>query len=143
MKFLFDEKDPICLPMAFNLISEIKPFIEKIKTVDFDEETAKQDKKNLFMTIAKRIMVEYPEETANLLSKFWILEEKELPVTNDDGEPVMDEQGKPLTERRMEDPPNVFKTLAAFCSSQAAIDFFACALPALAQLSGGFFRRSK
>ena len=135
MKFLFNCKDAECLPMAFGLISEIKPFIEKVKNIEVEDVAETADKKGVLMMIAKNIMVNYPEETARLLSKLWILEEADFPVLDANGEPIITAEGKPLTERRMEEPPNVFETMAAIMTSKSAIDFFASALPSLLQIS--------
>lgn len=143
MKFLFDMKDSQCLPMAWGLIAEIKPFIDKIKTVEFEEGTEKKSRKEIFMKMAENVMVKYPEDTSKILSKFWVLEEKDFPVLTDDGTPALKADGTPLTERRMEDAPNVFTTLAAFISSQPAIDFFASALPSLLQISKDILPRLK
>ena len=33
MRFIFDCEDEVCLPAAYRLVEEIKPFIEKMKTV--------------------------------------------------------------------------------------------------------------
>ena len=42
MRFIFDCEDEICLPAAYRLVDEVKPFIEKMKPVDVGE-----DDKNL------------------------------------------------------------------------------------------------
>lgn len=143
MKFLFNCKDAECLPMAYGLISEIKPFIEKVKNVEVEDGAEGKDKKSLLMLIAQNVMVNFPEETARLLAKLWVLEEADFPVLDKDGEPLLDTAGKPITERRMEEPPNVFETLAAIMTSKAAIDFFASALPSLLQISKSILPRSK
>ena len=52
MRFLFDCEDEICLPMAYRLVDEIKPFIEKVKKIDFEEGTEKKDRK----TVLKKIV---------------------------------------------------------------------------------------
>lgn len=143
MKFLFDCKDQECLPMAYNLISEIKPFIEKIKNIEIDENVEGKQKKDIFMLIAQNIMVNYPEETARLLAKMWILEEADFPLLDADGEPIKDVEGKPITERRMEDPPNAFETMASIMTSKAAIRFFTSALPSLLQILKSILPRLK
>ena len=33
MRFLFDCEDEICLPAAYRLVDEVKPFIDKMKAV--------------------------------------------------------------------------------------------------------------
>ena len=34
MRFLFDCEDEICLPAAYRLVDEVKPFIDKMKAVE-------------------------------------------------------------------------------------------------------------
>lgn len=110
MRFLFDCEDEICLPMAYKLVDEIKPFIDKVKEMDFEEGTEKKDRKAILKKIMENIMVKYPKETGELLSKMWVLENGEK-------------------------APNTFKTLATFFSNEVAIDFFTSVLPALLQIS--------
>jgi hypothetical protein len=129
--------------MAYNLISEIKPFIEKVKNVEVENEAEGSDKESVLMLIAQNVMVKFPEDTARLLSKLWVLEEADFPVLDKDGEPLKNNNGDPITERRMEEPPNVFETMAAIMTSKAAIDFFASALPSLLQISKSILPRSK
>lgn len=143
MKFLFNCKDTECLPMAYNLISEIKPFIEKVKNVEVEDGAEGSDKESVLMLIAQNVMVKFPEDTARLLAKLWVLEEADFPVLDKDGEPLKNANGDPITERRMEEPPNVFETMSAIMTSKAAIDFFASALPSLLQISKSIFPRSK
>jgi hypothetical protein len=109
MRFLFDCEDDICLPMAYKLVDEFKPFIDKVKDIDVDEETIK-DRKVAFKKILENIMVKYPKETGELLSKLWVLDEGEK-------------------------APNTFKTLAIFFSNEVATDFFTSVLPSLFTLS--------
>ena len=110
MRFLFDCEDEICLPVAYRLVDEIKPFIEKVKKIDFEEGTEKKDRKTVLKKIMENVMVKYPKETGELLSKLWILEKKEK-------------------------APNTFKTLATFFSNEVAVDFFTSVLPSLLQMS--------
>ena len=109
MRFLFDCEDAICLPMAYKLVDEFKPFLDKIKDVEVDEDTAK-DRKTVLKKVLENVMVKYPAETGELLSKLWVLDEGEK-------------------------APNTFKTLATFFSNEVAIDFFTSVLPSLLQLS--------
>lgn len=110
MRFIFDCDDEICLPAAYKLIDEIKPFIEKVKKVDINEEEAKGNKKTVLQNVLKNIMTVYPKETGLLMSKFWILE---------DGEKA----------------PNSFKTMATLFSNEVAMDFFTSVMPSILQLS--------
>ena len=110
MRFLFDCEDEICLPMAYRLVDEIKPFIDKVKTLDFEEGTEKKDRKTILKKIMENIMVKYPKETGELLAKLWVLENGEK-------------------------APNTFKTLATFFSNEVAVDFFTSVLPSLLQIS--------
>lgn len=107
MRFLFDCEDAVCLPMAYKLVDEIKPFVEKIKDIEVDE---KADKKDTFKKILENAMVKYPEDTSKVFSKLWVLDEGEQ-------------------------APNVFKTMATFFSNEVAIDFFTSVLPSLLQIS--------
>ena len=36
-RFIFDCEDEICLPAAYRLVDEIKPFVDKVKNIDVDE----------------------------------------------------------------------------------------------------------
>lgn len=110
MRFLFDCEDEICLPAAYKLVDELKPFIDKVKTLEFEEDTEKHDRKTILRKIAENIMVKYPKETGELLSKLWVLEKEEK-------------------------APNTFKTMAALFSNEVAIDFFTSVLPSLLQIS--------
>lgn len=110
MRFLFDCEDEICLPIAYKLVDEIKPFIDKVKEMDFEEGTEKKDRKTILKKIMENIMVKYPKETGELLAKLWVLK---------DGEKA----------------PNTFKTLATFFSNEVAVDFFTSVLPSLLQIS--------
>ena len=110
MRFIFDCEDEICLPMAYKLVDEFKPFIDKIKQVDVDENDMPKDRKTALKKILENVMVKYPKETGELLSKLWVLE---------DGEKA----------------PNTFKTMATFFSNEVAVDFFTSVLPSLLQVS--------
>lgn len=110
MRFLFDCEDEICLPAAYKLVDKLKPFIDKVKTFDVEEGAEKHDRKTVLRKIAENIMVKYPKETGELLSKLWVL---------DDGEKA----------------PNTFKTIAILFSNEVAIDFFTSVLPSLLQIS--------
>jgi hypothetical protein len=110
MRFLFDCEDEVCLPMAYKLVDDFKPFVDKIKQVDVDDNDIPKDRKSVLKKIAENAMVKYPKETGELLSKFWVLE---------DGEKA----------------PNTFRTMATFFSNEVAVDFFTSVLPSLLQVS--------
>lgn len=109
-RFLFDCEDEICLPAAYRLADEIKPFIDKIKTVEVSEDETKGSRGAVFKKILENMMVKYPADTGKLFAKLWIL---------DEGEKV----------------PNTFKTMATLFSNEVAVDFFTSVLPSLLQLS--------
>lgn len=109
MRFLFDCEDVVCLPMAYKLVDEIKPFIDKVKDIEVDE-TADKSRGAVLKKVLENIMVKYPAETSELLSKLWVLDEGEK-------------------------APNTFKTLSTFFSNEVAIDFFTSVLPSLLQIS--------
>ena len=109
-RFLFDCEDEICLPAAYRLVDEIKPFIDKVKNIDVDENEVKGDRKAIFKKILENIMVKYPADTGKLFAKLWVLDEGEK-------------------------APNAFKTMATLFSNEVAIDFFTSVLPSLLQLS--------
>ena len=111
-RFIFDCEDEVCLPAAYRLVDEIKPFVDKIKNIDVDENEANGDRKAVFKKILENIMVKYPADTGKLFAKLWIL---------NNGEKA----------------PNAFKTMAALFSNEVAIDFFTSVLPSLLQLSKG------
>jgi hypothetical protein len=110
MRFLFDCEDEICLPAAYKLVDEFKPFIDKVKVIDVGEETSSKDRKYVLKKILENFMVKYPKETGELMAKLWVLEEGE-------------------------DAPNTFKTMATFFSNEVAVDFFTSVLPSLLTLS--------
>jgi translation elongation factor EF-Ts len=109
-RFIFDCEDEICLPTAYRLVDEIKPFVDKIKKIDIDENEVKGDRKAVFKKIIENMMVKYPADTSKLFAKLWVL---------DDGEKA----------------PNTFKTMATLFSNEVAINFFTSVLPSLLQLS--------
>ena len=110
MRFLFDCEDEICLPAAYRLVDEVKPFIAKMKSVEVSEDEAKGDRKVVFKKIVENMMVKYPADTGKMFAKLWILDEGEK-------------------------APNTFKTMATLFSNEVAIDFFTSVLPSLLQLS--------
>lgn len=110
MRFLFDCEDKICLPAAYRLVDEAKPYIDKIKTIDIDENEVKKDRKILFKKIIENAMVNYPAETGQFFAKLWIVEGEEK-------------------------APNTFKTMATLFSNEVAVDFFTSVLPSLLHLS--------
>ena len=110
MRFLFDCEDEICLPAAYRLVDEVKPFIDKMKAVEVGEDEAKGGRKVIFKKIIENMMVKYPADTGKMFAKLWILDEDEK-------------------------APNTFKTMATLFSNEVAIDFFTSVLPSLLQLS--------
>ena len=110
MRFLFDCEDEICLPAAYRLVDEVKPYIDKMKSVEVGEDEAKGDRKVVFKKIVENMMVKYPADTGKMFAKLWILDEGEK-------------------------APNTFKTMATLFSNEVAIDFFTSVLPSLLQLS--------
>lgn len=110
MRFLFDCEDEICLPAAYRLVDEVKPFIDKMKSVEVGEDEAKGGRKVIFKKIIENMMVKYPADTGKMFAKLWVLDEGEK-------------------------APNTFKTMATMFSNEVAIDFFTSVLPSLLQLS--------
>lgn len=110
MRFIFDCEDEICLPAAYRLVDEIKPFIEKMKSVNVGEDEKNIGRKTMLKKVIKNMMVKYPADTGKMFAKLWVL---------DDGEKA----------------PNTFKTMAVLFSNEVAIDFFTSCLPSLLQLS--------
>lgn len=110
MRFLFDCEDEICLPAAYRLVDEVKPFIDKMKAVEVGEDEAKGGRKVIFKKIIENMMVKYPADTGKMFAKLWVLDEGEK-------------------------SPNTFKTMATLFSNEVAIDFFTSVLPSLLQLS--------
>ena len=110
MRFIFDCEDEICLPAAYQLVDEVKPFIEKMKSVDVGEDDKNLGRKAMLKKVIKNMMVKYPADTGKMFAKLWVLEDDEK-------------------------APNTFKTMAALFSNEVAIDFFTSCLPSLLQLS--------
>ena len=110
MRFLFECEDVIALPAAYKLVDDVKPFLDKIKKLDFEEGAEKGDRMTVFKRIVENIMVKYPGETSRLLARLWVLDEGEK-------------------------APNSFKTMATLFKNEVAIDFFTSVLPSLLQIS--------
>lgn len=111
MQFLFEAKDEICLPASYKLVESVKGYIDQLKAFEVDADA--EDKRGALAKIFECAMVKCPVETADILSKFWILEEGET-------------------------APNVYKTIAAVFNSEAAVDFFTSVLPSLLALLKDF-----
>ena len=109
-RFIFDCEDEVCLPAAYRLVDEVKPFIDKMKSIEVSDKEAKGGRMVVFKKIVENMMVKYPADTGRMFAKLWILE---------DGEKA----------------PNTFKTMATLFSNEVAIDFFTSVLPSLLQLS--------
>ena len=109
-RFLFDCEDEVCLPAAYRLVDDLKPFVDKMKAVDVNEDEAEGGRKVVFKKIIENMMVKYPADTGKMFAKLWILDEGET-------------------------APNTFKTMATLFSNEVAIDFFTSCLPSLLQLS--------
>lgn len=110
MRFLFDCEDEVCLPAAYRLVDEAKPFIDKVKDIELTEEEAKDGRGVAFKKVLENMMVKHPAETGKIFAKLWAL---------DDGEKA----------------PNAFKTMATLFSNEVAIDFFTSVLPSLLTIS--------
>ena len=108
-RFIFDCEDEVCLPAAYRLVDDVKPFIDKMKAIEISEDEAKGGRKVVFKKIVENMMVNHPAETGKMFSKLWVL---------DDGEKA----------------PNTFKTMATFFSNEVAVDFFTSVLPSLCRL---------
>lgn len=115
MKFIFDCEDEICLPAAYRIVDEAKPFIDKIKVIDIGDEQGNTERKHIVKKIIENLMVKYPSDTGQMLKKLWVLE---------DGETA----------------PNAFKTINELVSNEVAIDFFTLALPSLLKITSGISR---
>ena len=110
MRFLFDCEDEVCLPAAYRLVDEVKPFVDKMKAVEVSSDEESGDRVFVFKKILENMMVKYPADTGKLFAKLWVLDENET-------------------------APNAFKTMATLFSNEVAIDFFTSVLPSLLQLS--------
>lgn len=109
MRFIFDCEDEILLPAMYHLASEIKPFVEKMKTVEVEDNIG-GDRKSIFKKILENMMVNFPSDTSKLMSKLWYLEENEK-------------------------APNTLKTMTVLFMNEVAIDFFTSVLPSLLTVS--------
>lgn len=109
MRFLFDCEDEICLPIAFNLIDDIKEFVNKIDVKDVENVDGKGANERL-KKIIENMMVKYPKDTGELFAKLWVLDEGEK-------------------------APNSFRTLSALFTNEVAIDFFTSVIPSILQIS--------
>ena len=109
MRFLFDCEDEICLPIAFNLIDDIKEFVNKIDVKDVENVDGKRANERL-KKIIENMMVKYPKDTGELFAKLWVLDEGEK-------------------------APNSFRTLSALFTNEVAIDFFTSVIPSILQIS--------
>jgi hypothetical protein len=109
MRFIFDCEDEILLPAMYHLAGEIKPFVEKMKTVEVKDDVD-GDRKGIFKKILENMMVNFPSDTSKLMSKLWYLEENEK-------------------------APNALKTMTVLFTNEVAIDFFTSVLPSLLTVS--------
>lgn len=132
MRFIFDCEDEVCLPMAYKLIDEIKPFLDKVKNVQVEEGS---DKKTTLKKVFENIMVKYPKDTSQLLSKMWVLEEVEVPKYDKNGNYIKDKDGNIKTEKKTENAPNAFKTISTIFTNEVAVDFFTSVMPSMLSLS--------
>ena len=110
MRFLFDCEDEVCLPAAYRLVDEVKPFVDKIKQIEVDEKETEGGRGAAFKKILENMMVKYPADTGKMFAKLWVLDEGEK-------------------------APNSFKTMATLFSNEVAIDFFTSVLPSLLHIS--------
>ena len=67
MRFLFDCEDEVCLPAAYKLVGEIKPFLEKVKDVQIEDRAAELSRKEKLSKILENVMVKYPKVLIKLL----------------------------------------------------------------------------
>lgn len=109
-RFIFDCEDEICLPAAYRLVDSTKEFVEKMKNVEIGDGETSGSKTATFKKIVENMMVNYPKDTGEMLSKLWILEKGEK-------------------------APNAFRTMTELCTNEVAVDFFTSVLPSLLQLS--------
>lgn len=113
MQFLFDGEDKAILPQTYRLIKKVKQYFELIKQIDVDENEI--DTKNtmaVFDAIMENALAKYPEETADFLAQFWVLDEGET-------------------------APNCFVTIPEIISNEKAMNFFTRALPSLVTIFKG------
>lgn len=135
MRFIFDCEDEVCLPKAYALVDEIKPYLELIKKIDSNEKTEGLSRTDIFKKIIENAMVKYPKETGEVFAKLWILEEGERPILDKNGEKIKNKKGEVLTEKYVEKAPNTFKTMVTIFTNEVAVDFFTAVLPSLLKLS--------
>lgn len=132
MRFIFDCEDEICLPRAYKLIDAVKPFLDKVKNIDVEEG---EDKKAALKKVFENIMVKYPKDTSELLSKMWILEEVDVPKYDKNGNYIKNDKGEIETEKKTENAPNAFKTISTIFTNEVAVDFFTSVMPSMLSLS--------
>lgn len=138
MKFLFDCEDEIALPAAYNLVSDIKPFLVKLAAEgesEGDIADKREARKAKLNRMLKNALVLHPADTSNLLAKMWILEEIEVPVLGKDGKPALDKAGNAITRKEKEKAPNAFKTMSTLFVNEVAVDFFTSVMPSLLAIS--------
>lgn len=114
-RFLFNCTDDIALPAAYGLIDEAKKYVDKIKSIDVDDNA---DVKEAFMQVLRNMLVKYPKETSKMLSRLWILDQGET-------------------------APNAFETLGTLFSNEVAINFFTSVVPSILSLSSAVSSRRK
>lgn len=113
MRFLFDCEDEIALPAAYNLVSDIKPFLEKLAAEgekEGDIADKREARKARLNRMLKSAMVLHPADTGKLLAKLWVLDEGEK-------------------------APNAFKTMSTLFVNEVAVDFFTSVMPSLLAIS--------
>ena len=113
MQFLFDGEDKVILPQTYRLIKKVKQYFELIKQIDVDEnEIDTKDTMAVFDAVMENALAKYPEETADFLAQFWVLDEGET-------------------------APNCFVTIPEIISNEKAMNFFTRALPSLVTIFNG------
>lgn len=116
MTFLFNCEDEILLPRAYDLIDELKGFIELMKKTEISESDISENKSENAKFIIKNLMKEHPKETSEMLKKFWVLDKGEK-------------------------SPNALKTMSEFFTNETAMNFFTSALPSLLQISNIYLNK--
>lgn len=104
MKFLFDMPDSEALPRTYDLMEEVGAFAKEAKLVEANREVAadttqEESGKRAIMGMLRKMYKDFPEKTAELCGKFWVL---------DDGETV----------------PTVNRTVTKIITNPNALDFF-------------------
>lgn len=117
MRFLFDCEDEIALPAAYGMLDRLSGYLNKIKDVDVDKDTA-TTRRAALKAVLQNAMVKYPKETSDILSRLWVL---------DDGEKA----------------PNAFVTMTALFANEVAINFFTSVLPSVLSISNAISPKSK